>query len=47
MGVLAISVFRASFEAERALGLFVQMSIPSSTLVLQDVLMGNSSLCVN
>ena len=39
-----MSVFKASLEAERALGLLVQMSRPSSTLVLQDVLMGNSSL---
>ena len=39
-----MSVFKASLEAERALGLLVQMSMPSSTLVLQDVLMGNSSL---
>ena len=41
---VVINVFRASFEAERALGLLVQISIPSATLVVQEVWIGNSSL---
>ena len=43
---MAIKTFKASLEAERALGLLVQISIPSATLVVQEVWMGNSSLHV-
>lgn len=35
--VVVMSVFRASLDAERAFGLFVQMSIPSATFVVQEV----------
>lgn len=42
--VVVMSVFRASLDAERAFGLFVQMSIPSATFVVQEVWIGNSSL---
>ena len=42
--VVVMSVFKASSDAERALGLLVQMSMPSATLVVQEVWIGNSSL---
>lgn len=42
--VVVMSVFKASLDAERALGLLVQMSMPSATLVVQEVWIGNSSL---